>query len=54
MKMTDLLRIIEKMRLMAVVILLLLASGYVDAVEREGLFGENTTMCLLPWIVSCA
>ena len=40
MKMTDLLRIIEKMRLMFVVILLLLASGYVDAVEREALRRE--------------
>ena len=35
MKMTDLLRIIEKMRLMIVVILLLFASGYVSAMERD-------------------
>ncbi len=35
MKMTDLLRIIEKMRLMIVVILLLFASGYVEAMERD-------------------
>ena len=35
MKMTDLLRIIKKMRLINLVILLLLASGYVDAVERD-------------------
>ena len=35
MKMTDLLRIIEKMRLMIVVILLLFASGYVAAMERD-------------------
>ena len=37
MKMTDLLRIIEKMRLMIVVILLLFASGYVEAMERDAL-----------------
>ena len=37
MKMTDLLRIIEKMRLMIVVILLLFASGYVQAMERDAL-----------------
>ena len=35
MKMMDLLRIIEKMRLMIVVILLLFASGYVAAMERD-------------------
>lgn len=35
MKMTDLLRIIEKMRLANVVILLLFASGYVEAIERD-------------------
>ncbi len=35
MKMTDLLRIIEKMRLMNVAILLLFAIGYVEAMERD-------------------
>ena len=40
MKMTDLLRIIEKMRLMIVVILVLFASSYVGAVEREALRRE--------------
>lgn len=35
MKMTDLLLIIKEMRLINLVILLLFASGYVDAVERE-------------------
>ena len=40
MKMTDLLRIIEKMRLMIVVILVLFASSYVDAVERDALRRE--------------
>ena len=35
MKMTDLLRIIKEMRLINLVTLLLLASGYVDAVERD-------------------
>ena len=35
MKMMDLLRIIEKMRLMIVVILLVFASGYVAAMERD-------------------
>ena len=35
MKMMVLLRIIEKMRLMIVVILLLFASGYVEAIERD-------------------
>ncbi len=35
MKMTDLLRIIEKMRLVNVAILLLFASGYVEAMERD-------------------
>lgn len=40
MKMTVLLRIIEKMRLMIVVILLLLASGYVEAVEKDVLRRE--------------
>ena len=40
MKMMDLLRIIEKMRLMIVVILVLFASSYVDAVERDALRRE--------------
>ena len=35
MKMTDLLRIIEKMRLINLVILLLLMSGYAEAIERD-------------------
>ena len=35
MKMTGLLQIIEKMRLMFVVILLLFASGYAEAIERD-------------------
>ena len=35
MKMTDLLRIIEKMRLINLVILLLFASSYVEAIERD-------------------
>ena len=35
MKMTDLLRIIKKMRLINLVILLLFASSYVEAIERD-------------------
>ena len=35
MKMTDLLRIIEKMRLINLMVLLLFASGYVEAIERD-------------------
>lgn len=37
MKMMDLLRIIEKMRLMNVVILMLFASSYAEAIERDAL-----------------